>query len=126
MPKAILGEDGWVKAVECVEVELGEPDASGRRSPKEKADSRFTIPLDTLIMAIGTDPNPMLSRATPGLKTNERGCLIADAQGLTSRPMVYAGGDAVTGAATVLLAMGAGKRAAMAIHQALEQKEEKT
>lgn len=124
VPTRILGEKGWVKAVECARVELGEPDASGRRRPEVVPDSLFELAVDTLIMAIGTDPNPMLSRATPGLQTNQRGCLITDASGLTSRPLVYAGGDAVTGAATVILAMGAGKAAANAIHKELTRKKE--
>ncbi|MHC1786833.1 MAG: NADPH-dependent glutamate synthase [Christensenellales bacterium] len=118
-PTAVLGEGGWVKGLACVEMTLGEPDASGRRRPIEKLDSAFTLPIDTLIMAIGTAPNPLLHRNTPGLKTDQWGCLVADEKGLTTKPLVWAGGDAVTGAATVILAMGAGKTAARAIDEAL-------
>ncbi len=118
-PTEVLGEKGWVKGVRCIQMDLGEPDASGRRRPVEKPDSAFEMEIDTLIMAIGTDPNPMLTRSTPGLETNRRGCIIADEVGLTQRPLVWAGGDAVTGAATVILAMGAGKTAAQAIDAAL-------
>jgi len=121
-PKAIEGdENGWVKDLLCVEMELGEPDASGRRRPVEKADSEFTLPVDTVIMAIGNSPNPLIRSTTPGLEANPKGCIVADGDGRTSRPRIYAGGDAVTGAATVILAMGAGKRAAAAIHEDLSK-----
>ncbi len=116
-PKEILtDENGWVKGMRCVEMELGEPDASGRRRPVEKAGSEFTLELDTVIMSLGTSPNPLISSATKGLEVNERGCIAADGEdGSTSRKAVFAGGDAVTGAATVILAMGAGKAAAKGI-----------
>ena len=117
-PVAILGENGWVKGLRCIEMALGEPDASGRRRPIEQPGSEFELDIDTLIIAIGTDPNPMLTRTTPGLDTNSRGCIRADGQGQTTRPYVWAGGDAVTGAATVILAMGAGKEAARAMDRA--------
>ncbi len=123
-PVKVLGDDkGWVTGVECVEMELGEPDASGRRSPVEKPGSEFEVPIDTLIVAIGTQPNPMIRQTTTGLNTDRRGCIIVNGDdGLTSRDHVYAGGDAVTGAATVILAMGAGKNAAAAIHKAITEK----
>jgi glutamate synthase (NADPH/NADH) small chain len=121
-PVRILGgQGGWVSALECVRMELGEPDASGRRRPIPIPGSEFCLEVDTVVMALGTSPNPIIHQTTPGLSTNRWGCIVADeATGLTSRPGVYAGGDAVTGAATVILAMGAGKRAATAIHQQLE------
>ena len=103
---------GWVKGMKCVEMELGEPDASGRRRPIEKAGSEFELDMDCVIMALGTSPNPLLKATTPGLETQRRGEIVADENGLTSIEGVYAGGDAVTGAATVILAMGAGKTAA--------------
>ena len=99
---------GWVKGMKCVEMELGEPDASGRRRPIEKAGSEFELDMDCVIMALGTSPNPLLKATTPGLETQRRGEIVADENGLTSIEGVYAGGDAVTGAATVILAMGAG------------------
>ncbi len=118
-PIEVLGtEKGWVKGLKCVEMELGEPDDSGRRRPIVKAGSEFVLDVDTMIMAIGTSPNPLLRKTTKGLETNKWGCLVTrNDDGLTSRDHVYAGGDAVTGAATVILAMGAGKKAAAAIHQ---------
>ena len=120
-PVEILGDEkGWVRGIRCIRMELGEPDESGRRSPVPVPGSEFEIETDTVIMSLGTSPNPMIARSTPGLKTNRRGCLIADEDGATTRPMVFAGGDAVTGAATVILAMGAGRRAAAAIHKALQ------
>lgn len=121
-PVEILGdEDGQVRAIRCIEMELGEPDASGRRRPVEKPGSEFELPVDTVIMAIGTSPNPLLRSTTPGLEANRHGCLVTrDDTGATSREGVYAGGDAVTGAATVILAMGAGKSAAKAIHEYLK------
>lgn len=125
-PTAILeGENGMVRGISCVEMELGEPDASGRRRPVEKADSDFTIDCDCVIMAIGTSPNPLIKNTTKGLETQKWGGIIADEHGLTSREGVYAGGDAVTGAATVILAMGAGKTAAEAIDEYIKGKEQK-
>lgn len=113
--------DGSVGGLKCQKMRLGEPDRTGRARPIPVPGSEWVIPADTVILAIGTTPNPLLTRTTAGLLTNEKGCLIADERtGLTSRPLVYAGGDAVTGAATVILAAGAGKRAAHAIHEALE------
>ncbi len=116
-PTEILSdENGFVSAVSCVEMELGEPDASGRRRPIEKKDSAFTLPVEAVIMAIGTSPNPLIKSTTEGLETEKWGGIIAEEEtGKTSRAGVYAGGDAVTGAATVILAMGAGKKAAAAI-----------
>ena len=117
-------ENGRVRAVECVEMELTEPDESGRRRPVEKKDSNFLIDADTVIIAIGTSPNPLIRSTTPGLDTNRRGCLVVDEATMkTSREGVYAGGDAVTGAATVILAMGAGKQAAKSIDEFLSDKE---
>lgn len=120
-PTGVLGDDkGWVTGLKCIEMELGEPDDSGRRRPIPKPDSEFVLAVDTVIIAIGTSPNPLLRKTTKGLETNKRGCLITrNENGLTSRDHVYAGGDAVTGAATVILAMGAGKKAAAAIHRDL-------
>ena len=116
-PKEILvDENGWVSGIRCVEMELGEPDATGRRSPVEKAGSEFDIEADTIIMSLGTSPNPLISSTTAGLEVNRRRCIIAEEEtGATSKSGVYAGGDAVTGAATVILAMGAGKKAAKGI-----------
>lgn len=114
--------DGWVKGVECVEMELGEPDESGRRRPVVKAGSNFVIEADCMIMAIGTSPNPLIRSTTEGLETNRKGCLICDEQGRTTREGVFAGGDAVTGAATVIMAMGAGKTAAQAIDEYIQNK----
>ena len=109
-PVKILGdENGRVRAMECIEMELGEPDASGRRKPIAKEGSNFELPVDTVIMSIGTSPNPLIRSTTPGLDTNKRGCLVVNEDTMqTTREGVYAGGDAVTGAATVILAMGAG------------------
>ena len=122
-PTRILGtEDGWVKGINCVEMELGEPDASGRRSPQEKKGSDFTIDCDVVIMALGTSPNPLIASTTGGLNINRRGCIEADEVGTTSRAGVFAGGDAVTGAATVILAMGAGRKAAKAIDEYVRSK----
>ena len=125
-PTEVLGdENGWVKGMTCVEMELGEPDASGRRRPIVKEGSEFVLDVDTMIMALGTSPNPLIRSTTPGLDADKHGCLITNGpDGLTSRPMVYAGGDAVTGAATVILAMGAGKEAARAIEAAIKAKEQ--
>ena len=121
-PTEVLGnENGWVKGMTCVEMELGEPDASGRRRPIVKEGSEFVLDVDTMIMALGTSPNPLIRSTTPGLDADKHGCLITNGpDGLTSRPMVYVGGDAVTGAATVILAMGAGKEAARAIDAAIQ------
>ena len=115
-------EKGWVRALKCVKMELGEPDESGRRSPVEVAGSEFEIECDTVIMALGTSPNPLIASTTEGLERNRRGCLVATEEGATTREGVFAGGDAVTGAATVILAMGAGRKAAKAIHAYLENK----
>ena len=125
-PTEVLGdENGWVKGMTCVEMELGEPDASGRRRPIVKEGSEFVLDVDTMIMALGTSPNPLIRSTTPGLDADKHGCLITNGpDGLTSRSMVYAGGDAVTGAATVILAMGAGKEAARAIDAAIKAKEQ--
>lgn len=122
-PVRVLGnEEGWVSGVECVEMELGEPDESGRRRPVEKAGSNFVIEADCMIMAIGTSPNPLIRSTTEGLDTNRKGCLITDENGKTTREGVFAGGDAVTGAATVIMAMGAGKTAAKAIDEYIKNK----
>ena len=123
-PVEILGdENNFVRGMDCVEMELGEPDASGRRRPVEKPNSRYTLDVDCVIMAIGTSPNPLIRSTTKGLETNKHGCIVTqDESGLTTRENVYAGGDAVTGAATVILAMGAGKHAAAAIDEALSKK----
>lgn len=119
-PVEIVGDErGWVKALRCIRMELGEPDASGRRSPVPIEGSEFEVEADTVIMALGTSSNPLISRTTPGLETNRRGGLVADESGATTRPGVFAGGDAVTGAATVILAMGAGRKAARAIDEYL-------
>lgn len=121
-PTEILaGEDGTVGALKCVEMELGEADASGRRRPVTKEGSDFVIEADTVIMALGTSPNPLIKSTTEGLETQKWGGIVADEHGLTSRENVYAGGDAVTGAATVILAMGAGKAAAQAIAEKFGQ-----
>ena len=122
-PIEVLGTDkGWVRAIRCVEMELGEPDESGRRSPVVKEDSEFEIECDVVIMALGTSPNPLIAATTDGLETNRRGCIVADDEGRTSREGVFAGGDIVTGAATVILAMGAGRRAAKAIDEYVRAK----
>ena len=123
-PVEILGDEHkLVTGMKCVEMELGEPDASGRRRPIVKPDSEFVIDVDCVIMSIGTSPNPLIRNTTKGLDTNKWGCLIADENGLTSREGIYAGGDAVTGAATVILAMGAGKTAAKAMDEYIRSKE---
>ena len=117
-PTEVLGDErGWVRGVRCVEMELGEPDESGRRSPIVKPGSEFEIACDVVVMALGTSPNPLLASTTAGLETTRRGCIAADEHGATSRKGVFAGGDAVTGAATVILAMGAGRKAARAIDE---------
>ena len=123
-PVEILSdENGWVSGIKCVQMELGEPDESGRRRPVVKKDSEFVIDVDTVIMSLGTSPNPLISSTTEGLETNKWKCIIADeTTGKTSKEGVYAGGDAVTGAATVILAMGAGKAGAQGIHEYLSNK----
>ena len=123
-PKEILVDDnGWVKGIRCVKMELGEPDESGRRRPVEVAGSEYDIEVDTVIMSLGTSPNPLISSTTQGLEVNRWKCIVADENnGATTKEGVYAGGDAVTGAATVILAMGAGKAAAAGIHEYLTNK----
>ena len=119
----IADENGWVSGIKCIRMELGEPDASGRRRPVEIPDSEFVMDVDCVIMSLGTSPNPLISSTTSGLDINNRKCIIADEEhGKTTKEAVYAGGDAVTGAATVILAMGAGKVAAKGIHEYLSNK----
>ena len=116
-------DEGFVKSITCIEMELGEPDASGRRRPIEKKGSEFELEVDTVIMSLGTSPNPLIRSTTPGLETNKHGCIVTDGDdGKTSRDGVYAGGDAVTGAATVIKAMGAGKAAAKAMDEYIRNK----
>lgn len=123
-PVTVLGnEDGWVTGVECIHMELGEPDASGRRRPVAIPDSNFVIDCDCMIMAIGTSPNPLIRHTTPGLEVNKRGCLVVDEDEHCSLEGLYAGGDAVTGAATVISAMGAGKKAAASIDAWIREQE---
>ena len=122
-PTEIVTEDGWVKGMKCVKMELGEPDASGRRRPVVIEGSEFEMEVDTVIMSLGTSPNPLISSTTEGLEVNKWKCIVADEEfGKTSKGGVYAGGDAVTGAATVILAMGAGKAGAKGIHEYLKNK----
>jgi glutamate synthase (NADPH/NADH) small chain len=123
-PTAVLGnKDGWVTGLQCVRMELGEPDASGRRRPVEIPNSEFVLEVDTVIIAIGQGPNPLVQSTTKGLETNKKGNIAAHEEtGTTSKPGVFAGGDIVTGAATVILAMGAGKKAAVAIDKYLQEK----
>ncbi len=122
-PVEILGDEHkLVTGMKCIEMELGEPDESGRRSPVEKKGSEFILDVDCVVMSIGTSPNPLIRNTTEGLETNRKGCFVADENGLTSREGVYAGGDAVTGAATVILAMGAGKTAAKAMDEYIKSK----
>ncbi len=122
-PVEILGDEHkFVNGMKCIEMELGEPDESGRRSPVEKKGSEFVLDVDCVVMSIGTSPNPLIRNTTKGLETNRKGCFICDENGLTSREGVYAGGDAVTGAATVILAMGAGKTAAKAMDEYIKSK----
>lgn len=123
-PTRVLGsEDGWAEKVECIRMELGEPDASGRRRPVAVEGSEFTIDAEVVVIAIGQTPNPLIKNTTPDLETNQRGCIVAkDESGATTKTGVWAGGDAVTGAATVILAMGAGKSAAEAIDEYLKNK----
>ena len=116
-------DEGFVKSITCIEMELGEPDASGRRRPIEKKGSEFELDVDTVIMSLGTSPNPLIRSTTPGLETNKHGCIVTEGdEGKTSREGVYAGGDAVTGAATVIKAMGAGKAAAKAMDEYIQNK----
>ena len=116
-------ENGWVNGIKCIKMELGEPDASGRRKPVVVEGSEFVMDVDTVIMSLGTSPNPLISATTNGLETNKYKCIIADEEfGKTTKEGVYAGGDAVTGAATVILAMGAGKAGAKGIDDYLTQK----
>lgn len=115
----ISDERGWVKGIRCEKMELGEVDASGRCRPVPIPDSNFDIDTDVVIMALGTSPNPLISSTTKGLQVAKHGGLVADENGKTTRPMIFAGGDAVSGAATVILAMGAGRKAAAAIKEAL-------
>ena len=122
-PVEILAdENGWVRALKCIRMELGEPDESGRRSPVPIPGSEFEIPTETVIMALGTAPNPLIVKTTNGLEATRRGGLVADEEGRTTREGIFAGGDAVTGAATVILAMGAGRKAAKAIDEYLKSK----
>ena len=117
-------ENGWVKGMKCIKMELGEPDASGRRKPVEIEGSEFVMDLDMVIMSLGTSPNPLISSTTKGLETNRYKCIVVEEEtGKTTKDRVYAGGDAVTGAATVILAMGAGKTAAKAMHEYLSSLE---
>ena len=125
-PVRVVGDDkGWVKGIECVEMTLGEPDESGRRRPVEKEGSNFVIDCDVVVMALGTSPNPLIKSTTEGLQCNRKGCIEATEDGATSREGVFAGGDAVTGAATVILAMGAGRKAAAAIDSYIKSKPQK-
>lgn len=120
--KIIPDENGRVKTMECIKMELGEPDESGRRSPIAVEGSNYELPVDTVVMSIGTSPNPLIRTTTHGLEANKRGCLVVNEDMLTTREGVYAGGDAVTGAATVILAMGAGKTAAKSIDEYIKSK----
>ena len=121
-PNEIIGTDGFVSGMKFEIMELGEPDESGRRKPVEIPGSEFEIPTDTVIMALGTSPNPLIRSTTPGLETNRKGCLLVNENEMTTREGVFAGGDAVTGAATVILAMGAGKLGAKSIDEYLSNK----
>ena len=121
-PIEVIGDDkGYVTGIKCIQMELGEPDASGRRRPIEKAGSEFVLDVDTVIMSIGTNPNPLIRTTTENLAFNKHGCITTDDNMATSRAGVYAGGDAVTGAATVILAMGAGKTAAAAMDKYMQE-----
>ena len=117
-PTRYIGDEhGRVRAMECLRMELGEPDASGRRRPVPVAGSEYDIEVDTVVVAVGQGPNPLVTRSTPGLSLNRHGCIVVDEQTqMSSIPGIFAGGDIVTGAATVILAMGAGKQAARGIH----------
>ncbi|MFO7638040.1 MAG: FAD-dependent oxidoreductase, partial [bacterium] len=119
----IADERGWVSALECLRMELGEPDASGRRRPVPVSGSEFQLPVDVVVVAIGNSPNPLIPQTTPGLDVSKRGTIVADpATGRTSRKGVFAGGDIVTGAATVILAMGAGRVAANSMNEYLKDR----
>ncbi|MBQ7726572.1 MAG: FAD-dependent oxidoreductase, partial [Clostridia bacterium] len=120
--RVIADEKGMVTGVECIRMELGEPDAGGRRRPVEIPGSEFVLEVDSVIMALGTSPNLLIRATTTGIEANKRGCLVVDENMKTTKDGVYAGGDAVTGAATVILAMGAGKAAAKAIDETLQAK----
>ena len=121
-PVKIIGDDKKrVTSIECIKMELGEPDEGGRRKPIEIKDSNFILPVDSVIMSLGTSPNPLIRSTTPGIDANKWGCLVVDEKMMTTREGVYAGGDAVTGAATVILAMGAGKQAAISIDEYLNK-----
>ena len=115
-------KNGFVTGIKCIKMELGEPDESGRRRPVEVEGSEFVLDVDTVIMSIGTSPNPLIKDTTKGLEVNKHGGIIVNEEGLTSRDAVYAGGDAVTGAATVISAMGAGKLAAKSIDEYLSSR----
>ena len=121
LPIRYIGdENGWVKAIECIKMELGEPDASGRRRPIPIEGSETIYPVDAVVCAIGNSPNPLIAATTPGLEMGKKGNIVAEeATGKTSKPRVWAGGDVATGAATVILAMGAGRKAARSIHEYL-------
>jgi len=122
LAKKSADENGWVKGMKVVKMELGEPDESGRRRPVEIPGSEYVIDCNTVIMSLGTSPNPLIKNTTAGLETNKRGCITAtEDTGKTSRPGVFAGGDAVTGAATVILAMEAGRAGARGIHEYLTE-----
>ena len=122
-PTRVLGDDkGWVRGIECVRMELGEPDESGRRSPQVIEGSEFEMECNVVVMALGTSPNPLIASTTASLETTRRGCIVADEWGATSREGVFAGGDTVTGAATVILAMGAGRKAATAIDNYIQKR----
>jgi len=122
-PVRFIGENGWLKAVECIRMELGEPDESGRRRPVPVPGSEFVLEIDTCVVAVGNRPNALVPSTTPGLETGRHGTVVVDeATCATTRPGVFAGGDIVTGAATVILAMGAGKRAAAAIDEYLRSR----
>ena len=115
-PVAVLGnEKGWVTGLQCIRMELGEPDESGRRRPVKVPGSEFDISCDVAVIALGTGSNPLIGRTTPGLEMNRHNGIVADENGITSRPGIFAGGDVVTGAATVIQAMGAGRKAAKSI-----------
>ena len=120
--KVLSDKNGYVNGIECVKMQLGEPDASGRRRPEEVPDSNFKLSVDSVIMALGTSPNPLIRSTTKGLETNKIGCFVVNEDMKTTKESVYAGGDAVTGAATVILAMGAGKVAAKSIDEYLSTK----
>jgi glutamate synthase (NADPH/NADH) small chain len=123
-PVEILGKDGWVTSIKCRRIKLGEPDESGRRRPEPIEGSEFELETDEVIIAIGTTANPLVPKSTKNLELNKRGYISADSQtGATSRPGIFAGGDIVTGSATVITAMGAGKRAAVAIAEFLKSKD---